>query len=200
MFIATYNHHVGDVLTLLIADACGEALGFERRENYTRIFRVSDGLSVAWNVFDYAASADKTLTDGQQRLTADDIAELNAKNPFDEPISADNTPKIVVAQIVELTEHPDSDHLHICQVDIGTGNLQQIVCGAPNVYQGMKTVAALPGAMMPDGKLIFRGKLRGIDSFGMLCSARELALPNAPQVRGIIELTDNLKNGTKFEK
>ncbi|HEO7582784.1 TPA: DUF4479 domain-containing protein, partial [Streptococcus agalactiae] len=64
---------------------------------------------------------------------------------------------------------------------------------------GLKTVAALPGAMMPNGSLIFPGKLRGEDSFGMLCSARELALPNAPQVRGIIELSDQVIVGESFD-
>lgn len=75
----------------------------------------------------------------------------------------------------------------------------QIVAGAPNAAQGLKTIVALPGAMMPNGSLIFPGKLRGEDSFGMMCSPRELALPNAPQVRGIIELDDSAEVGAAFE-
>ena len=63
----------------------------------------------------------------------------------------------------------------------------------------MKTVAALPGAMMPSGSLIWPGALRGVPSYGMLCSARELDLPNAPQVRGIIELNTDLEAGLAFD-
>ena len=99
---------------------------------------------------------------------------------------------------MELVPHPDSDHLNICQVNVGDKTVQ-IVAGAPNVAQGLKTIVALPGAMMPSGSLIFSGKLRGEDSFGMMCSPRELALPNAPQVRGIIELDDSAEVGEAFE-
>ena len=67
----------------------------------------------------------------------------------------------------------------------------QIVAGAPNAKVGLKTIVALPGAMMPKGNLIFPGELRGVASFGMMCSPRELQLPNAPQKRGIIELASS---------
>ena len=60
--------------------------------------------------------------------------------------------------------------------------------GAPNARVGLKTIVALPGAMMPKGNLIFPGELRGEKSFGMMCSPRELQLPNAPQKRGIIDI------------
>lgn len=75
----------------------------------------------------------------------------------------------------------------------------QIVAGAPNVSVGLKTIVALPGAMMPDGSLIFPGKLRGVDSFGMMCSPRELSLENAPQKRGIIELDEQAIVGDVFD-
>jgi tRNA-binding protein len=96
-----------------------------------------------------------------------------------------------------MVAHPDSDHLHICQVNVGEKTVQ-IVAGAPNVAVGLKTIVALPGAMMPSGSLIFPGKLRGEDSHGMMCSPRELALPNAPQKRGIIELAADAVVGQAF--
>ena len=70
---------------------------------------------------------------------------------------------------------------------------------APNASPGLKTIVALPCAMMPSGALIFPGKLRGEDSYGMMCSPRELALPNAPQKRGIIELDDSAVVGEAFD-
>jgi tRNA binding domain protein len=104
-----------------------------------------------------------------------------------------------VGEILEMVAHPDSDHLNICQVAVGADKTVQIVAGAPNARVGLKTIVALPGAMMPDGSLIFPGALRGEKSYGMMCSPRELHLPNAPQKRGIIELDDAEVAGTPFD-
>ena len=98
-----------------------------------------------------------------------------------------------------MTAHPDSDHLNICQVQVAADKTLQIVAGAPNARLGLKTIVALPGAMMPKGSLIFPGELRGEKSFGMMCSPRVLQLPNAPQKRGIIELSDSEVVGTAFD-
>ena len=124
--------------------------------------------------------------------------ELQAQG-FTEEIINDKEPKFVVGEIVEMVAHPDSDHLNICQVAVGNDKTVQIVAGAPNARVGLKTIVALPGAMMPKGNLIFPGKLRGEKSFGMMCSPRELALPNAPQKRGVIELLEDQVVGTPFD-
>ena len=83
---------------------------------------------------------------------------------------------IVVASIVEAEKHPNADKLKLCKVDAGTGELLQIVCGAPNAAVGMKVPCAKVGAMLPGDFAIKAAKLRGIESFGMLCSERELGL------------------------
>lgn len=83
--------------------------------------------------------------------------------------------KVVVAQIIAFEKHPNADKLRVCQVDAGVGEPLQIVCGAPNVEVGMKVPCALVGAELP-GIEIKQAKLRGVDSFGMLCSAQELGL------------------------
>lgn len=83
--------------------------------------------------------------------------------------------QVVVAQVLSLDKHPDADKLKLCRVDAGQGEPLQIVCGAPNVVAGMKVPCALVGAQLP-GMSIKRAKVRGIESFGMLCSARELGL------------------------
>ena len=87
--------------------------------------------------------------------------------------------RVVVAQVLEVAKHPNADRLNVCQVDAGTGQPLNIVCGAPNVRPGIKVPCALVGAELPpgdDGKpfQIKLGKLRGVESQGMLCSAREL--------------------------
>lgn len=199
--IFTYNkEYVGDVLMVILQDTKDIKRDVERKGKVARVFD-EKGKTLAWNIFDVSSLIDLTGS-GQVFLTDDQVATLNAelaKEGFAEQLENDNTPKFVVGQIIEMVDHPDSDHLHICQVEINGGQCVQIVCGAPNAAQGLKTVAALPGAMMPNGSLIFPGKLRGEDSFGMLCSARELELPNAPQVRGIIELADSATVGDIFD-
>ena len=84
---------------------------------------------------------------------------------------------VVVAQILSAEKHPDADKLKLCSVDAGQGAPLQIVCGAPNAAVGMKIPCALVGAKLP-GIEIRKAKVRGIESFGMLCSARELGLPD----------------------
>ncbi|MDO9597328.1 MAG: phenylalanine--tRNA ligase subunit beta [Azoarcus sp.] len=83
---------------------------------------------------------------------------------------------IVVALIVEAEKHPNADKLKLCKVDAGTGELLQIVCGAPNAAVGMKVPCAKVGAVLPGEFAIKAAKLRGVESFGMLCSERELGL------------------------
>ncbi|GHT85907.1 phenylalanine--tRNA ligase beta subunit [Betaproteobacteria bacterium] len=84
---------------------------------------------------------------------------------------------VVVAQIVEAEKHPDADKLKRCKVDVGAGEVLQIVCGAPNAAVGMKVPCARVGAVLPGDFAIKAAKLRGVESFGMLCSARELGIP-----------------------
>ena len=81
---------------------------------------------------------------------------------------------VVVAEVLTCRDHENSDHLHVCEVNAGTGEVLQIVCGAPNVKAGIKVPCALIGAELPGGFKIKKSKLRGVVSMGMLCSAREL--------------------------
>ncbi|MDR3159511.1 MAG: phenylalanine--tRNA ligase subunit beta [Zoogloeaceae bacterium] len=83
---------------------------------------------------------------------------------------------VVVAEIVSVAKHPDADRLNVCQVDAGDGALRQIVCGAPNAAAGLKAPCALPDAVLPGDFRIKAAKVRGVESFGMLCSARELGI------------------------
>ena len=98
---------------------------------------------------------------------------------------------IVVGQIMEAVQHPNADRLRVCQVDVGQGALLNIVCGAPNARVGIRVPCAMVGAQLPpgeDGKpfLIKVGKLRGVESQGMLCSAKELKI--ADDHGGLLEL------------
>ncbi|MCM2493530.1 phenylalanine--tRNA ligase subunit beta [Burkholderia glumae] len=125
----------------------------------------------------------RTFVDPQ--LTTDELShaltmaglEVESLRPAAPPTS-----RIVVGRVLEVVKHPDADKLNVCQVDAGTGATLNIVCGAPNVAPGIKVPVALVGAELPpaeEGGEPFRirlSKLRGVESQGMLCSARELKL------------------------
>jgi phenylalanyl-tRNA synthetase beta chain len=100
----------------------------------------------------------------------------------------------VVARVVEEAPHPDSDHLHVTRVDMGTGVLLDVVCGAPNVRAGKLYPFAPTGTVMPSGLVIQKRKIRGAISDGMLCSARELGL--GEEHDGILELDVDVPLGT----
>lgn len=106
--------------------------------------------------------------------------------------------KFVVAHVVEAKPHPNSDHLNICKVDAGTGELIDVVCGAPNCRTGMKSVFAFPGTYIPgkDFELKAGVTIRGAPSNGMLCSAAELELSNDHD--GIITLAEDAPVGAKY--
>ena len=103
---------------------------------------------------------------------------------------------LVVGQVVTCEPHPNSDHMHVCTVDIGTGELQQIVCGAPNVAAGQKVIVATLGTTLYDGDNEFKikkSKLRGIDSLGMICAEDEIGVGTSHD--GIMVLPEDTRVG-----
>jgi phenylalanyl-tRNA synthetase beta chain len=105
---------------------------------------------------------------------------------------------VVVAHIVEIAPHPDADKLRVCQVDDGSGERLQIVCGAPNAAAGLKVPLARVGAELPGGMKIGVAKMRGVQSSGMLCSARELGL--SQDHAGLLELPADMTPGMSIRE
>ncbi|MBQ9184262.1 MAG: phenylalanine--tRNA ligase subunit beta [Bacteroidales bacterium] len=101
---------------------------------------------------------------------------------------------VVVAKVVECVEHPDSDHLHITKVDAGTGELLTVVCGAPNVAAGQKVLFATIGTILPGDFKIKKSKIRGVESFGMICAQDELGI--GTDHAGIMVLPEDAVVGT----
>ena len=93
-----------------------------------------------------------------------------------EKVVRNSIDNLVIGKVIECRDHPDSDHLHVCMVDIGKEENQQIVCGAPNVRKGLKVIVALPGAVLPGDFEINKSKIRGIESNGMICALCEIGL------------------------
>ena len=127
---------------------------------------------------------------------ADDMTSVG--NEYDSAGPLINCTNLIVGKVLECVNHKDSDHLHVCKVDIGSEVLN-IVCGAPNVREGIKVIVALPGAILPGGE-IKKGVIRGVESNGMLCSIKELGLDNKflepKDIEGIHELPLDTKVGT----
>ena len=119
----------------------------------------------------------KEYVDIPEDVNVTKIAEDMTKvgNEYDSAQKLINATNLVIGKVKTCVDHPDSDHLHICTVDVGN-EILDIVCGAPNVRTGLKVIVALPGATLPGDITIKKGKIRGVESNGMLCSMAELGL------------------------
>ena len=123
--------------------------------------------------------------DTDVKTLAEDMTRIG--NEYDSAENFINATGLVIGEVKTCVEHPDSDHLHVCTVDVGN-EILNIVCGAPNVRTGLKVIVALPGAVLPGDFKIKKGNIRGVESNGMLCSLAELGLESK-------FLTDADKNG-----
>lgn len=139
-------------------------------------------ISLEW-VKDYIDISDQDLSELAVKITQ---AGINV-----EKVITNDIKNLVIGEVVECVNHPDSDHLHVCKVNIGEEQLQQIVCGAPNVREGLKVIVAMPGAVLPGDFTIKKSKIRGVESNGMICALFELGLEEKTEEnynRGIEEL------------
>ena len=192
-----YNKEgVGDVAFLQIEPTDGP-FEYEIKNNVVAIKH--ENQIVGFNIFDffkvYSVNSKGHIKLNETLVEAIQQSITNAG--FDYQLEADLSPKFVVGYVETKEKHPDADKLSILKVDVGSEKLQ-IVCGAPNVEAGQKVVVAKVGAVMPSGMVIKDAELRGVASSGMICSMRELNLPNAPQEKGIMVLSDDYKVGNAF--
>lgn len=134
-------------------------------------------------------------------LDGEDLKELAVKvtkaGVNVEKVVTNHIDHLTIGEIVECVNHPDSDHLHVCKVNIGS-EIIQIVCGASNARVGIKVIVALPGAVLPGDFEIKAGKIRGVESNGMMCALFELGLEEKTEEnynRGIEELDSKAKVG-----
>ncbi|HGN7116001.1 TPA: YtpR family tRNA-binding protein [Staphylococcus aureus] len=206
-----YNpKYVGDVAFLQIEPVEGE-LNYNKKGNVVEI--TNEGNVVGYNIFEitnegnvvgyniFEISKDITIEEtGHIKLT-DELVNVFQKRiseaGFDYKLNAGLSPKFVVGYVETKDKHPDADKLSVLNVNVGNDTLQ-IVCGAPNVEAGQKVVVAKVGAVMPSGMVIKDAELRGVASSGMICSMKELNLPNAPEEKGIMVLNDSYEIGQAF--
>ncbi len=199
MKVAYNKAHVGDVLLVQLAMESIVKTQMERTNDIAILKEESTGEIKAFNLFNASKYMELDAV-GNVDVTPELVEKLQAaikENGVEISLDVDFSPKFVVGFVESKEKHPNADKLSVCQVNIGEETVQ-IVCGAPNVDAGQKVVVAKVGAVMPSGLLIKEGNLRGEDSFGMLCSARELAIPGAPEVKGILVLEEDAEVGSAF--
>ncbi|MGX0909587.1 YtpR family tRNA-binding protein [Staphylococcus caprae] len=187
---------VGDVAFLQIEPTDGV---FEYNKQNDIVEITKEGQVVGYNVFD-ASKKVNIEGNGHIKLTSEIINALQqaiSDAGFNYQLDTDLSPKFVVGYVETKEKHPDADKLSVLNVNVGNDTLQ-IVCGAPNVEAGQKVVVAKVGAVMPSGMVIKDAELRGVASSGMICSMKELNLPNAPQEKGIMVLSDDYEIGQAF--
>lgn len=193
------NEGIGDVLLIQLQTETPEKINPEQFGDITLI-KDATGTIAGFNVFNASSYAE--LAEGQQVEVSEKLVtslqNALAKNGVDFTLEVDFSPKFVIGFVEAKEEHPNADKLNVCQVVVGDEQLQ-IVCGAPNVEQGQKVVVAKVGAVMPSGMIIRDAELRGVASSGMICSAKELALPDAPDEKGILVLSDDAEIGSAFK-
>ncbi|MFY3792233.1 YtpR family tRNA-binding protein [Ureibacillus sp. MALMAid1270] len=198
--IISYNRpFVGDVLLVQLATEAIVKTEVEKKGDFAILKEEATKEVKAFNLFN-ASKYLKLDVQGNVEVTQEIVEAIEkamVANNVDLSLDVDFSPKFVVGYVEEKEKHPDADKLSVCKVNVGDETLQ-IVCGAPNVEAGQKVVVAKIGAVMPSGLVIKHSELRGIASEGMLCSARELAIPNAPSVKGILVLDDNSEVGSPF--
>lgn len=192
-----YNpKYVGDVAFLQIEPVEGE-LNYNKKADVVEI--TNEGKVVGFNIF--GISNDITIKEtGHIKLTDELVIAFQQRinqAGFTYKLDVDLSPKFVVGYVETKDKHPDADKLSVLNVNIGNDTLQ-IVCGAPNVEAGQKVVVAKVGAVMPSGMVIKDAELRGVASSGMICSMKELNLPNAPEEKGIMVLNDSYEIGQAF--
>ncbi|WP_170007960.1 YtpR family tRNA-binding protein [Bacillus fonticola] len=189
---------VGDTLLVIVQPVDRDKRQVERKGNVARVCNSETGETTGWNLFN-ASTIFSSLEQGRNVFTNDQFTTLQSvikDAGFDEEIDAKAS--FVVGYVSSMEKHPDADKLNVCQVDVGEEQVQ-IVCGAPNVAQGQRVVVAKVGAVMPSGLLIRDAELRGVPSYGMICSAKELDLENPPKEKGILVLPDAATPGDAFK-
>ncbi|MCG5103841.1 YtpR family tRNA-binding protein [Oceanobacillus alkalisoli] len=194
-----YNPNgIGDVLLIPVKDGNRYEWTYETKGDIVRVLGENQEV-LGYNIFDASNKFDLAET-GAIKLTEALLAEIKnlfKDNNLDDELDFDLSPKFVVGYVEEKGPHENADKLSVCKVNVGEEVLQ-IVCGAPNVDAGQKVVVAKVGATMPSGLRIKPSELRGVPSNGMICSKKELGLPNAPDEKGIYVLDDSYQIGEEF--
>lgn len=202
MLVSSYNNKAfNDLLTVQLKKSEAENQTFERKGDITKLVDSKSDETVGFN-FHAASRMIDVKESGPIILSEEQVATLNKELKaagFEDELEADTEPKLVIGYVKECEPHEDSDHLSVTQTEVDNGEVLQIVCGAKNIAKGQKVVVAKPGAIMPDGLVIWPGELRGVESNGMITSSTELGVEVPEAMRsGILVLSEEAEVGKEF--
>ncbi|WP_091499980.1 YtpR family tRNA-binding protein [Amphibacillus marinus] len=189
---------IGDVLILPLKQGDRDRIDYRTYNDVTEIFDKENNQILGYNIFNISQYIE--IDTGSTTLDEGMLERINhvfLQNNVPDALKVDLSPKFVIGYVNQVEKHENADKLNVCQVDLGD-EVVQIVCGAPNVAADQYVVVAKVGAIMPSGLEIKEANLRGVDSFGMICSQKELALPNAPVEKGIYVIAGDVKAGDPF--
>ena len=202
MMITSYNFkQIGDVLIAVLGQDKG--IQTSRKNGNIVALKNEDGKIIGYNIFNVSSITPEIKNqNGQVILSDNQIDKLNeaiVSAGFDTKLPSKVSPKFVVGFVKSMKEHPKSSHLYITETEVEDGKTLQIVSSSPNMQEGIKVVVAEVGAMMPNGLIIWPSELKDVESDGMICSGRELKIPNAPDRPGALILPDSYKIGEPFD-
>ncbi len=200
MYISTYNNNgLDDVLMILFKKTNLQEQSYGRRNDTVTIRDKKTKEVVGVNVFN-ASTYLEGLTNGPVTLEGKNLEVVNQlleEAGAEKTLTENTDPTFVVGHVKSCKPVEGSDHLNVTETEVDKGEVLQIVCGASNIAEGQKVVVAKVGAVMPEGLVIWPGELKGVKSEGMICSARELGLPQ--ESSGIMVLDDSEPTGFPFQ-
>lgn len=192
MLVSSFN--LNTLFVMLKSDSVFNSK-YESNGDVTRIFRENETIG-----FNFKNLSD--FENGPVFLNEKQISTLNKKIKdagFGDTLKMDGGIKFEIGEVIKVEEHPDSDHMHVVTVNLGDEK-RALVSGSPNMTVGIKVVVVNPGAILPSGQIIWPGSLRGVESNGMIASAKELNLKNASSKPGALILpSDFAEIGTEFD-
>ncbi|MBB6448116.1 tRNA-binding protein [Geomicrobium halophilum] len=199
-----YNQEgLGDTLLVTFREINTSKRKLETKGDIVRLLDIDSGETAGFHIFNVSKYGTVTGT-GMLAVTEDLIDVINQAlkaNDWETQLNLPEESPFVVGYVQSVEAHPDADKLRVCQVDVGPDTEQlQIVCGAKNVQEGLRVVVAREGAFMPSGMEIRVSKLRGVPSNGMICSIKELAIPEKQEMPGILSLDEGYQVGEDFLK
>ncbi|EXJ22907.1 Phenylalanyl-tRNA synthetase domain protein (Bsu YtpR) [Alkalibacterium sp. AK22] len=200
MHISIYNNNgLEDVLMIALKKCSVDQQEVESKGDLIKLKDKDSKDVVGFNLFQASAHIDG-LENGPVQLNTEQISQFNRTLKaagFEDKLEVDTDPRFVVGHVKSCEPVEGSDHLNLTQTEVDNNQVLQIVCGAGNIKAGQKVVVAKPGAVMPEGMIIWPGELKGIKSEGMVCSARELGLPQ--EQAGIMILPSDEETGRRFD-
>lgn len=195
-----YNYKTLKDILLIVFDPFSHPNKVIKKDDIVALYK--DDTLIGYNIFNISnivkIKAEGLIKEVNKEVV--DVINYALKNSNFETLPYKEESGFRVAKIIDIEDHPESEKLHICKVDVGNKEILQIVCGAYNARVNLKCVCALPYTFLDGGNQIVPSKVLRVESYGMLCSGRELYLKGYENIHGLLELDESYHVGDDFFK